>query len=172
MTYPSIIIFAKEPSHIPLLEILIFLLTLGGFFRLFIIDQRIGLISLVLSQSILYHIEAVIENIFGSLRLHLTLTYTLANRIVSQRIILIAIDLIKIDVKFRFLLIVRFILHPIILFNIRLYLGVLYLANRVRGVEVAQRRPVLVIVFKVSWDVNYFAVKFLCCVLDRWRREK
>lgn len=100
MTYPSIIIFAKEPSHIPLLEILIFLLTLGGFFRLFIIDQRIGLISLVLSQSVLYHIEAVIENIFGSLRLHLTLTYTLANRIVSHRIILIAIDLIKIDVKF------------------------------------------------------------------------
>jgi hypothetical protein len=169
MTYPSIIIFAKEPSHIPLLEILIFLLTLGGFFRLFIIDQRIGL---VLSQSILYHIEAVIENIFGTLRLHLTLTYTLANRIVSHRIILIAIYLIKIDVKFRFLLIVRFTLHPIILFNIRLYLGVLYLANRVRRVEVAQRRPVLAIVFKVSWDVNYFAVKFLCCVLDRWRREK
>ena len=56
MTYPPIVILAKEPSHISLLEIFVLLLSFGGVLWFFIIDDRIGLIILLLNQLILYHI--------------------------------------------------------------------------------------------------------------------
>ena len=137
MTYPSIIIFAKESFHIPLLETFVFLLSLSGSFRIFIFDQRIGLISLVLSHFILLYIQTIIKNIFRSLRLHITLIYTLANGIFS--LLIIPRYLIKINVQFGFLLILRiifrFTLLPII-FYILFHLSILNLVNWIIAVEV------------------------------------
>ena len=131
MTYPSIIIFAKESFHIPLLETFVFLLSLSGSFRIFIFDQRIRLISLVLSHFILLYIQTIIKNIFRSLRLHITLTYSLTNGIIILRY------LIKIEVKLGLLLLIlRFTLHPIILFYILFHLSILNLVNWIYGVEV------------------------------------
>lgn len=97
MTYPPVIVLAQEPSHISPLEIFVFLLAFRRLFGLFLVNKVIGLlVILLLNKLILDHIQAVIEHIFGTLRLNLTLAYALAHGIFGCLIILKVVDLIEV----------------------------------------------------------------------------
>ena len=103
MAYSPIVILVKKSSHIPLLEILIFLLPLSGVFRFFIaiFVENIGSLIhiLLLNHFILNQVNTIIDDIFWAFGLYVALTSAMANRIFIIQVVLRLGYLIEVHVE-------------------------------------------------------------------------